>query len=239
MPSLHFSRQQRKLENVSEADKYKRETAGWENSKPVVIRDGLATIVTSLIYLVYYRASSHRISATVLVRHNRERGTHARTHTYTPLCSQFTFPFLNQYFLCLLLHPSLINGNSALKKKKKRKNADFTLMETYLWRVDCISACGHPRNPVFLPHGRFNVPWTSAEILFSLWFNYHPMNGSGSGTAWCICNAALSLHTLVHKQNKEVIWDITGKKLMRKKKCSMFAHRKWWWLCPSETRQRT
>lgn len=127
VPSLHFSRQQRKLENVSEADKYKRETAGWDNSKPVVIRDGLATIVTSLIYFVYYRASSHRISATVLVRHYRERGTHSCTHTYTPLCSQFTFPFLNQYFLCLLSHPSLFNGNSAatcrlpLEKKKEKK----------------------------------------------------------------------------------------------------------------------
>lgn len=80
-----------------------------------------------------------------------------------------------------------------------------------------VSACGHPRNPVFLPHGRFNVPWTSAEILFSLSLNYRPMNGGGSGTAWCKCNAALSLHTLVHKQNKEVIWDITGKKLRKKK----------------------
>lgn len=199
-----------------------------------MIRDGLAPIVTSLIYLVYYRASSHRISATVLVRHYRERGTHARTHTYTPLCSQFTFPFLNQYFLCLLSHPSLINGNSAAtyrlppeKKTEKKKCWFYTNGNIFMKSRLHVSACGHPRNPAFLPHGRFNVPWTSAEILYSLWLNYRPMNGGGSGTAWCKCNAALSLHTLVHNQNKEVIWDITGKKLMRKKKCSMFAHRKW------------
>lgn len=124
------------------------------------------------------------------------------------------------------------------KKKRKEKNADFTLTETYLWQVDCM----------FLPADTLEILSSSRtdglmcrerrwKSFFSLWLNYRPMNGGGSGIAWCKCNAALSLHTLVHKQNKEVIWDITGKKTDGKKKCSIFAHRKW--LCPSEMRQRT